>query len=296
MITPPIAPEPYSAAIGPRTTSIRSMSDSVSIPKLNASVGSEASFIGIPSRSTRTWLELVPRMKTLAMPPCGPDGLTCTPGHIAQRLRQAVVAMCLDRRSVDDRDPGWNLLHDRRWHARRSHNRFRYLQCQIIGFRRRNGQCRQGRGEVACADMGACGYSIDQCVDCPPTGFSPSHRFTSPDARAQSRCRPVSWLAGLGLWSAFSPPRGNNGIWTRLAAYSCEGSRLSAVPVSALAGHRHLPATIARSCAGGQFSRRSAASAGRWPRPAPPAVCRRRSGRSAAARRARRRRPRPGSR
>ena len=44
-------------------------------------------------------------------------------------------------------------------------------------------------------------------VDCSHTGFSPTLRFTSPGARAQSRWRPVSWLAGLRLGPAFSPFR-----------------------------------------------------------------------------------------
>jgi hypothetical protein len=39
----------------------------------------------------------------------------------------------------------------------------------------------------------------------PPAGFSPLLRFTPPGARAQSRFRPVSWLAGHDLGSAFSP-------------------------------------------------------------------------------------------
>ena len=80
LITPPIAPEPYSAAIGPRMTSMRSTSASVSTPKLNAPEESEASFSGMPSRSTRTPLELVPRTNTLALPPGPPDWLTRTPG------------------------------------------------------------------------------------------------------------------------------------------------------------------------------------------------------------------------
>ena len=46
--------------------------------------------------------------------------------------------------------------------------------------------------------------------------------------------------------SAFSSRSvGTMASGSRLTAYSCEGSRLSAVPVSALAGHRHLRRTIA---------------------------------------------------
>src|SRR6478735_8789615 len=37
--------------------------------------------------------------------------------------------------------------------------------------------------------------------DSPPAGSPPPHRYTPPEARVQSRRRPVSWLAGLSLAS-----------------------------------------------------------------------------------------------
>jgi hypothetical protein len=59
---------------------MRSTSASVSTPKLNAPEESDASFSGMPSRSTSTWLESVPRTNTLALPPGPSDWLTRTPG------------------------------------------------------------------------------------------------------------------------------------------------------------------------------------------------------------------------
>ncbi len=66
--------------IGPRTTSMRSMSARVSTPKLYSPPGSAGSFIGMPSRSTSVWLELVPRVKALALAPRPPDCARRSPG------------------------------------------------------------------------------------------------------------------------------------------------------------------------------------------------------------------------
>ena len=66
--------------IGPRTISMRSTSARVSTPKLNNPPGSEGSFSGMPSRKTRVWLELVPRVKALALAPGPPDWTMRMPG------------------------------------------------------------------------------------------------------------------------------------------------------------------------------------------------------------------------
>ena len=52
-----------------------------------------ASLIGIPSRSTSTWLELVPRTNTLALPPGPPDCETRMPGT----ADSASVQACCNR-------------------------------------------------------------------------------------------------------------------------------------------------------------------------------------------------------
>src|SRR6056297_295509 len=69
-MTPPIASEPQRAARGPRTISMRSITDGSRISQVNAPVPlAEAR---TPSISTSTWLELAPRMNTLVWPPGPP--------------------------------------------------------------------------------------------------------------------------------------------------------------------------------------------------------------------------------
>ncbi len=132
----------------------------------------------------------------------------------------------------------------------------------------RQGQARDRDGLRAV--QGACGYSIDQMCRLLAYGFLPAARFTSPDARAQSRCRPVSWLAGLGLRSAFSPGRGN-GIWTRLIRLQLRGqppfgsSRFSPCgPPSSAAGCSAVRFSVEDQAAAA-VRRRNAASGGGSP-------------------------------
>ena len=78
LITPPIAPVPYSVAPPPSTTSMRSTPAVGSAPRSSAPSCAPAS--GRPSSSTRVWFEPVPRIVTLADDPIGPVRVSDTPG------------------------------------------------------------------------------------------------------------------------------------------------------------------------------------------------------------------------
>ncbi|MNO89040.1 hypothetical protein D3C76_805110 [compost metagenome] len=79
LITPPIASEPYSAERGPRMYSIRWMRE-VGIWLRSATLLIPALFSGIPSISTRTWRDSVPRIKVEALAPMPPLWAISTPG------------------------------------------------------------------------------------------------------------------------------------------------------------------------------------------------------------------------
>ena len=181
------------------------------------------------------------------------------PGTADERVGQRGVAAFLDGLAVDHRDAGGDVDHRRRdarggdddfagWRSvvgegggertvqvpppcNRSSLRAQREQISIESAARLIGRL------LRCArnDIGGRGRDIESepahagppstKVDSPPAGSPPPHRYTPPEARAQSRRRPVSWLAGRCL---VPPSRlATMARGTRLAAHSCGGSSLA---------------------------------------------------------------------
>src|ERR1700681_3816921 len=88
LMTPPIAPVPYSVAPPPSTTSMRSTPAVGKAPRSSAPSWAPAK--GRPSSSTSVWFEPVPRMVTLADEPTGPVRVSATPGMFSSAAATVV--------------------------------------------------------------------------------------------------------------------------------------------------------------------------------------------------------------
>ena len=230
---------------------MRSTSASASTPKLNSPEESEASFSGIPSRKTSTWLELVPRTNTLLLPPAPPDWLTRMPER-----RTAPAPDWCSRAPPSSggrsRHAGRDVQHRRR-HARRCDDHVgRQRHGDGVGFLRHRGGGDAANNARARRRMRILRRAGARRLPAPIAGRRPPVDFshcTGAPRPLRARSLDAGRSPGLRVVarSRLLAPNGTMACGTRLAAYSCGGSRGSAgdapalrVPVSALAGHLRL--------------------------------------------------------
>ncbi len=179
------------------------------------------------------------------------------PRHRAQRLDQRAVAAGVDGRAIDDGDAGGDLV-DQRGDAGGGDDLVGQLGGIVLcegGQRKHNGG--GGKKHVAHNETSG-GVEPDapapfRWSECRLRVSLPLRRCTPPVAREQSRCRPVSWLAGLGLCPPSHLPRETMARWAKARRLQLRGqprltgsTPLHAFPFSPC-GHRHLPVMLIHS-------------------------------------------------